>query len=134
MSSRARELITDELIAAVEAATEGSRELDARIWHTIPREPPDCSAIMARVFALILAGEDDAECPHYTTSLDAALTLVLEQFDWSILHLRNGNRGAEAVVFTIGMDIDHIEVEGATPALALCAAALRARKAMEGQE
>lgn len=45
-----------DLIARLEAATEGSRELDKAIWLEIGESP----------MKLIL-------CPHYTTSIDAAL-------------------------------------------------------------
>jgi len=56
-------------------------------------------------------------CPHYTTSIDAALTLVSGP-DW---RLAKSKRGA-----TAGIGKGNY-VDAATPALALCIAALRAR-------
>lgn len=62
------------LIAKLEAATEGSRELDAEIWALEPCVEPDCLPdVKMRVIERMLGGGDDSECPHYTTSLDAAL-------------------------------------------------------------
>lgn len=67
--------------------------------------------------------------PDYTASVDAALSLVPEGYD--ALDLKFGPRGADepkwrAIVWmpsrNVGWDAD-----AATPALALCAAALRAR-------
>jgi hypothetical protein len=63
--------------------------------------------------------------PDFTASVDAAMTLVPERFDWIIghtnsgltIHAEVGGRGGEYQRFA------------ATPALALCAAALRARAA-----
>lgn len=66
-----------------------------------------------------------------TTSLDAALTLVPEGFDW----LRLGP--VTMTVYPVQHDpkawAHHIEATGATPALALCAAALRARASLARQ-
>ena len=61
----------------------------------------------------------------YTRSIDAAMTLVPEDFDWRLgrtnsgltIHAEVGGQAEEDMRF------------GATPALALCAAALRARAA-----
>ena len=99
----------DELIARIEAASGGSRELD---WEIHLRDGLDG------------VGAYGAH-PYYTSSIDAALTLVPDGFDWTLghtnggltIHAEVGGRGDEYLRF------------GATPALALCAAALRARAA-----
>lgn len=123
----------DQLIADLEAATEGSRELDAAIAVVLHprfstyRDDPERGAghrISDRdgpVYAL-----------DYTTSFDAAQTFVPDGCGWSM------NDDGEGFVF------EKIEREGGpgwliigvcdgdtTPALALCIAALRARQAME---
>ena len=103
-----------DLIARLEAATEGSRELDMEIFW--------------RVFPEYERGKDPIwHCLHYTTSIDAALTLVLR--DWRVEHLGESvlnwnmwecelhNRNEDAA----------IQGDAATPALALCITALRAR-------
>ncbi len=76
----------------------------------------------------LLANDDNIDMiPRYTTSLDAAVTLVPEKYWWSV---RNGGCYA-----TVGPSNWHdLEGEAKTPALALCAAALKARAAMEEGE
>lgn len=73
--------------------------------------------------------------PNYTASLDAAMTLVPEE--WTAWQLRSRRRKTMFIA-TLSRLIDDIEAEfdeqevrgcAATPALALCAAALRARAA-----
>lgn len=69
------------------------------------------------------------KAPTYTTSLDAALTLVPGSREWSAgVDLENGKGWA-----TVGDDIwdecfNDITGIAKTPALALCIAALRARQ------
>lgn len=58
--------------------------------------------------------------PEYTASLDAAMTLVPEGFDWAVFR----TNGGLTVHAWCGYRDD---VFAATPALALCAAAIRAR-------
>jgi hypothetical protein len=67
--------------------------------------------------------------PRYTASLDAAMTLVLEGHTWSLFD--GGWAGVERRGATLDGDetIATATRCGATPALALCAAALRARAA-----
>jgi hypothetical protein len=57
------------------------------------------------------------KCPHYTSSLDAAMTLVPGSKHWMIQTRFNGYHAEVAISGT----------DAVTPALALCAAALRAR-------
>jgi hypothetical protein len=69
----------------------------------------------------------DAEPPRFTASLDAAVMLVPEGCEW----LRKS--GQCMTVYRVPDDLKewarHIDARCATPALALCAAALRARAA-----
>lgn len=70
------------------------------------------------------------ECPYYTTSLDAALTLVPKNCDWTL-------EPDGAWVRWMGKDdvceaqSHFMQREGTCTALALCAAALRALAATE---
>lgn len=59
---------------------------------------------------------------HYTASIDAALTLVPEGLQFYL------SRGDYATAATVGREQEW-HATAATPALALCAAALRARAA-----
>lgn len=94
----------DELIARLEAAAKGSRRLDAEIDRIITGRTD------------LVAGK---HCwPPYTTSIDAAQTLVPEGRRWELVS--EPERGAAWVIgqgrFT----------HASTPELALCIAALRA--------
>lgn len=118
-----------ELIARLEAASEGSDELNRAIFHDglgNPPQPTHCDACKQTrwVFA-----------PAYTQSLDAALTLVPE--GWTAWELRSFARktrfGCDLSRLTecdAGEDWAH--GNGPTPALALCIAALRALASAPG--
>ncbi len=139
--------MTQDLIARLEAAEEGSRELDAAIAeevhpllktyaHDTERGPGHwISPKDGKVYAL-----------DYTTSLDAALTLVPEGFSWFIEHIAVQNRGTRAFVSKVvegewipnspredkrqGLTVADFGFRGnaVTPALALTTAALKARR------
>ncbi len=65
------------------------------------------------------------ECPPYTSSIDAALTLVPEKCGWAI----DGAAGSFAEAAVSGIESGRM----ATPAIALCLAAIRARIATLGE-
>lgn len=95
----------DDLIARLEAATGPSFALDCEINKAVGSAawPPRA----------------------YTASIDAALTLVPDDHDWS-LHCDNG----QAIAGCAPADpagCSWADSRAATPALALCIAALRAR-------
>ena len=92
----------EELIARLEAADGPSRELDDAIEMLRP---------------------DYLRQPHcrYTSSIDAALSLVPEQYDWVL-----DSDGLAALLFA--NRACHTG-RGKTPAIALCIAALKARAA-----
>lgn len=127
-----------DLIERLEKASEGSRELDAEIWAVVngrgqPMQrvgPPTYNPV--RLFCnptpeIDWIGYDLLNiAPAYTTSIDAALTLVPENCDWTI-------EPDGAWVRWMGAD-DVEEAQcvlsqrgGKCTALALCIAALRAR-------
>ena len=117
----------DALIAKLEGAPRGSRELDHAILEYLPPPAPSKPGnVVVRIAA------------HWTTSLDAALTLVPEGcWPWlSVYH--QGSFGAHAKLY--GPRIVH-GVAHLTPAnaagyrnatdlwpLALCIASLKARR------
>ena len=130
-----------DLIVKLEAATEGSRELDAYIWAAIngrgqpvkivgpptyktPRlfcnPNPEVEWIGYDLLTLVGASEH-----HYTASLDAALTLVPEGC-WVSLIIATP---ASAEVNPNNIREINGKTYAATPALALCAALLKARAA-----
>ena len=111
------------LAARVEQAAEGSRTLDEVISCAIF---PELRAVNDGETIWIMHGQR-VRILDYSDSLDAALSLVPEGWPWQ---LASNN---SAIVFKIDGDktVAHWEGRAATPALALTAAALRARAAME---
>lgn len=137
------------LIQRVEAAEGPSRELDAEIacflrGYTIHADTDP----KAGWFAYWLGEPEGSECvncrewPAYTASLDAAASLVPSGCLYMARTLWDG--GGEtasgcATVTQYSAAPDRMWVwdysgNAATPALALCAAALRARQAMEARD
>lgn len=97
-----------ELAARCEAATGPDRELDALIESAIPR------------FGLY----------RYTASIDAAMTLVPEGWTWGVF-----DDGTAWVWPDERRDLlTGKQAKAATPALALCAATLRARAQQEDEK
>lgn len=132
--------MTDDLIKRLEAAEEGSRELDGDIALILdaPRHFFESKGVSFDPTALQVDGPDCFggkpiwgggghlwEATHYTTSIDAALTLVPEDFDYSLIRCD----GLFIADVSKSQSFDVNESEAATPALALCIAALKARKA-----
>jgi len=66
--------MSDDIIAALEAAEAGSRELDAEIWRFV--DPKEYEAKIGFVCSR-----------EYTTSIDAALSLVPEGWAYSLQHV-----------------------------------------------
>lgn len=104
-----------ELAGRVEAAGGADREIDRAIMEALRRAPD---------YAADWGPRDNCHpAPFaYTASLDAAMGLVPEGYDWIIEHVNGG--------LTIGARVGHNDPDrtswGATPALALTAACLRA--------
>ncbi len=118
----------DTLIRDLERETEGSRELDHDILAAVGcptdwREDDDVQEYTFRT------GFDWP--PHYTTSLDSALTLVPEGWGWLVEVWQREESWAQIVRRPKGSTKPSGVFEGAeakSPALALCIAALKARR------
>lgn len=101
--------MNEDLIKRLERATEGSAHLDLEIAIALGIKKP--------VYSLDDSyAEYAAKTAPYTTSLDAALTLVPDRSYWRLNSLNEA-------FCTPCDDIAH----GCTPALTLCIAALKAR-------
>lgn len=126
------------LIEKLEKAEEGSRELNAEIFWLIDNDNAqrvywNAAFGMPRKIVGPMPkglGRLAVEChaPAYTTSLDAALTLVPEGWVWSV-HKYSG--APPACEGDVARDMHSLTTNAAghTPALALCIAALKARSA-----
>jgi hypothetical protein len=114
-----------ELAERCERAEGPDRELDARIAELAIANLQVLPAGTGAWLVLEDGRQRDASAvPAYTASLDVAMTLVPEGNLPRRLYIRD-----EATAVFLG----DLEALAATPALALCAAALRARHAMQGQ-
>ena len=115
----------DDLIKMLEAAEGSNRELDERIMDAVygPREVHLNLGGQQTTAWKIRPGVWMGIAPEGTRSLDAALTLIPEGFEWMI-------RGGWAKLWRPSPDFEariDWEGSGATPAIALCIAALKAR-------
>lgn len=99
----------------IEAAEGACRELDAEIAKLVGWER-DTHLNWRRPDGKLVNG---TQIPAFTKSIDSALTLVPEGCDWAA-----GTTVTELTFATIGFDRP---VHAKTPALAICAAALKAR-------
>ena len=126
------------LIAKLEAATEGSREFDAAIFCMIAPG----AKLAGEVYADACKPTEDVWFPQgprgtlrvppaYTSSLDAALTLVPEGWDYCI---SRGHGEPAAASLSPTMTVGEVLATAPTPALALCIAALKARATPENPE
>jgi hypothetical protein len=115
-----------DLAERCEAATGPDRELSWDIWEAIGEPVIDDYSL-------------NGSAPAYTASLDAAMTLVPEGYYWTLSLGCKAGRDSEfgpywAELYSMADYRSHIDVEeipGTTPALALCAAALKARTALK---
>lgn len=116
-----------DLIAKLRAATGPDRALDVEIVFALY---PDIGAYQPHC-----AGEEPIfwhdpyrkkRCPHFTASIDAALTLVPAGWSWKAGNRSHRGDNSRDGYANIGLFID---VDAPTPALALCIAALIARGA-----
>lgn len=118
-----------ELVERVEVASGPDRELDAAIFSALKcgtrdwmHQSPEAERVWAR---------------NYTASLDAAMTLVGGDAFW---RLGNDGEGPDVSAFKAtvtsgdGLSLAFHDAVAATPALALVAAALRARSSLIEEE
>ncbi|TZG25628.1 hypothetical protein [Sphingomonas montanisoli] len=112
-----------ELAARVEWLSGPDREVDADIAVAIRWSPAgiDESLFFSEEIRPLYA----YKVPKFTASLDAAMTLVPDDYDWAVFR----TNGGLTVHAWCGSRED---VFGDTPALALTAAALRARASQSG--
>lgn len=120
----------DELIAALEAATGPSRELDFWCWWwgkaSHNGELPDADYAAANI-------KNDPG-PRYTASIDAALTLVPEGWTASVAVYGDGLLKASSLIGPEYVDEgdrlpNRVVLHGhaRTPAIALCITSIKAR-------
>lgn len=132
MSGDSQKLL--ELAERCEKAEGPIRELDVAIaqavWPQLTHYAPHCRGEEPIFW-------DDPfrkqPCPHFTASLDAALTLVPEGFRWKLGYSRYVPCVAELVDYRAQMEPNlgtFVSECDSSHALALCAAALRARAAI----
>ena len=146
-----------ELIERLEQAKEGNRDLDAAIavavfktastdddliYAKMPQKADDCAS--GTYWRCSRSGMSLHTSPYYTTSLDAARTLVQEGYIWAcaieriyhdddVSYEPDGKLVAYAEVKPDKVDSsiyrlhEIIEAQALTPELALCVAALEAR-------
>ncbi len=123
----------DALIARVEAAEGPDRELDAEIGRARGYVVAE-TATWGAVFVAAGRSEDGSprRVPTYTASLDAAAALVPSGWRWMLDNLNTAGPLAMCEHWpATGPTLPYTRGEAATPALALTAAALRARQAMQ---
>ena len=129
-----------DLIRRLEEAKEGSRELDAAIAALIRHPVSDKGTVLPdwvhRNFpewTILQGGRLKAGCiweaPHFTTNLQDAVSAVPEGMNWDV----SGGHPTHvwATIWNDGCTTAEnlYQVSGATPALALCIAILRAMEA-----
>ena len=123
----------EALALRCEQATGADRELDAEIWLAcVPGATRKQTSYFHKASGRECAIDETRDAtgrliivPSYTASLDAALTLAPEGY---VANLGND----EPIWAQVWIDNDPASRgDGATMALALCAAALRARSQME---
>ena len=137
-----------ELIKRLETAETGSRELDAEIaihigwkhskvqkghglsgapiWSHEWQSPDGHETDFERVSEFVQGNPEIVAAdivPTFSTNIDAALTLAPEGWSWRVGNVPSGGGFAD-----LGTQTSLQCIEGGTPALALCIAALKARE------
>lgn len=118
----------DKLILALQRAEGPSRALDEEIalacgWTRKPDH--SCSWLWMRPDGQGWYRDSDTP-PWFTSSIDAALTLVPEGFWWEVTSPFGEVRRARASIYTKSNCVGYARHK--TPAIAICIAALEARK------
>ena len=140
-------LALPDLIARLEAAKEGSRELDACVCEATLNVPMDGDSpclwgpAPGAFAGDVMEMEALGRVQPYTTSIDAALGLVPEGWAWQVGAPSRAPRATpviRAAVFSdrtgTGMVLpgEFCEAKAHTAPIALCIAALRARAVLTG--
>lgn len=122
-----------DLIDRLEKATEGSRDLDEAIAVIVLTAKAKARGETRKIVGCVYASP-------YTSSIDAARTLVPEGWAWSVREggcyatgrmLKPHAELAEPIETDFGPGVGvRAQVDAATPALALCIAAFKVRDAL----
>lgn len=125
-----------DLIRRLEDAKAASYELNVEVWKLIgltPKQETHCSMWCRQNGRDDLTRDDylNAWAPPYTSSIDAAMTLLGPPGYplWTVT-LNGRSHGAHGMTWTAEVTVPSSEFQGqssAHPALAVCVAALRAR-------
>jgi hypothetical protein len=114
-------------------------QIRRKLWHKPREEHPDFEPepyVTWRYRRGGPPGTDPAaiygEVPQFTSSIDAALSLVPEGLVWDISSGTKAGLPDPPWAALWSDDLD-VAADGKTPALALCIAALRARAGKEGE-
>ena len=126
------------LIERIEAATGGERELDAEIWLACtPGATRDKWSYIHKATGRECTVDETRDAtdrliivPSYTTSIDAALTLLPDGFKWKCGYSRHVPHNAEVIDYSAHTGT-FIGESDASRCLALLAAILRARQAAD---
>lgn len=108
------------------------RDVDFAIWEYVDKPAHDAAISEQVQFAApnktYIHDKRLLYCPHYTASIDAALTLVPEGYFWWLGHLDETDRRFVATVSKRAV-VDYPAERAIcdTAAIALCIAALQAR-------
>lgn len=122
----ARQPYVERLIARLEVAERGNRDLDMDIAKALGFRPI-ATIRGVQIHNPAQPAGASWDLPFYTTSIDAALTLLPE--GWWLQHLGHNLAGWGARIETQGISLPastHLP-RSTTPALAICIPALRAR-------
>lgn len=131
----------NDLIERIEAASGPDREIDREIMlssgyryeqRDIGCRYEDGSVALDWVYVEIKTDKWRSTHPlSFTSSIDAALTLVPEGFEWSLEYQAGHHVSSDGecmvAIAKLGDPCRDWESTSATPALALCAAALKSR-------
>jgi hypothetical protein len=148
-----------DLVARLEKASGPDRELDADIAIAVfatvnteddlvyarKRSPGNDATHPGHYFIKSRSGAQAHSAPHYTASVDAALTLVPEGWRFDIsnraptphagrAYIHNGELIYAGVGGTRNPRYQAFENTAASPAIAICIAALRARASQATEE
>lgn len=125
-----------DLIEELEAASEGQRSFDAAIglllgWkRKVEYEKRDGNGEpVRRVFWVVPSGDDPGRVPHFSTSIEAALLLARAVVPAHVGGVSWDENGRGTAIIDGGP-----YCEAATPALALCVAALRVKMQKDGDD
>lgn len=126
------------LIERIEAATEGSRELDAGVWLACtPGATRDKWSYIHKATGRECTVDETRDVtdrliivPSFTASLDAVLTLLPDGFKWKCGYSRHVPHNAEVIDYSAHTGT-FIGESDASRCLALLAAILRARQAVQ---